>query len=730
MHSAPDWQTRDEDQPATGSALRREFAVFFRYRKVMILCVGLSLLAAAAYNYGARPLYESVAVLSLEEAGVSPLKARGSVDLARRAGALEYQVRLLGSPELALLAVTNSDPVLLAELSRGKLGGLAQRLVAETRLRLGIPRVIGASIPEMVSAFRSRLAIRYEPPSNWVHVTFTGYDPKASLLAVERLLSIYMTEAEREAQGEAGTNRQELEDRMAEGKGQVVEALGKLKEFERKEGVEGLEERRGLLQKEIDRLQDTLIATRQNLTALRALADESARASVASMQAIPAVRDDPEVRAATSRLRDIRASLAAQSTTLGDRHPDVISLRSQLANAGQGLEARIELLRESTARDYRLAVRQEADVARLLASTRDQLARLSESAVERSFIQKQAEAGQGAVSDLIARSVRKTDDQVFFAPQVLQRPTLATVPTSPQRGRNFQLALGFGILAGVLLTWLYAHLDETLKTPEDVKAAFSSPLLGMVPAVRGSTFDLLRPGVGEQSRLFEAHRVLRTNLSARVQDNGLGHLLLVTSSRAGEGKTTTAAGLAVAMARAGLKVLLVDGDLRRASLSRLFSANGRLGLSNAVGGASLNSCIRKTHVCGLSLPSAGTARADPPELLSRPNLAKVLKGVRADYDWIVCDAPPVLAVSDAAILARLSDQVLVVIGANATPSPSVRATLDQLASVGASVGGLILNRVDLDRDSHYFRYYYAGQYEDYSGRSPRKGHSKQQAHLS
>ena len=311
--------------------------------------------------------------------------------------------------------------------------------------------------------------------------------------------------------------------------------------------------------------------------------------------------------------------------------------------------------------------------------------------------------------------MREADEEVFFTPNVLQRAEAPTTPASPQRARNFQYALAIGLMVGLALAWLRSHLDETVKTPDDVKANFALPLIGMVPRVNAVDLDLFGRHDNLSNRLFESYRVLRTNLTLGEDTARKNHIVLLTSSREAEGKTTTSCGLAVALARAGQKVLLVDGDVRRSSLSYLLGAGNRPGLTEAVEGAALASCIVPTSVGGLSLMPSGTHAAEAAEILNRENLGEVMTTLRATYDWIVCDAPPVLAVADAAILCRFVDSVLVVIGANATPLGSIHATLEQLATVGARVRGLVLNNVDLSRDSHYYRHYYSARYYvDYS----------------
>ncbi|MBP6705053.1 MAG: AAA family ATPase, partial [Vicinamibacteria bacterium] len=589
---------------------------------------------------GSRPIYEATAVVSIDDSAVASLKVRATVDQARKMSALAEQVRALKSNEVALLAVKNLDPIVAAELARGPLGDWRDRIVEEARYQLGFPTVHGTTPTNLVTAYRSRLSAHFEPPASWVYLRFQGYDAESAARAANHLAETYLAEVARQTAGAAGASRLRMDEKVAERQGEASETLGKLQSLEAREGLQAAQSRRELLEKELARLQDSLVAVRQVRLARRALLEEPRRLSGNEMLTIPSIRDDSVVAESVKRIAEIESRLSRAAATLGDRHPDIVGFQEELDAERRRLNGRIADLREAIARDERLAQREEAQIVAALEAAQRSLPDVEKNAIERSFIQKEAEAQQRAVGEIIDKSVREAGEDQFFSPKLIQRATTPTVPISPQRARNVQYALAIGLALGLALVWLRSALDETLKTPEEVKASIAAPLLGMVPHVDGSSFDLLAREGPSSTRLLEAYRVLRTNLTQGDETLRANPLILVTSSREGEGKTTTSCGLGVTLARAGKKVLLIDGDLRRASLSKLLSATGRAGLTNVAEGSQIRACLTPTSVTGLTLLASGRLRPNPAEILNQASLITAIESIRSEYDWIICDAPP------------------------------------------------------------------------------------------
>ncbi len=254
------------------------------------------------------------------------------------------------------------------------------------------------------------------------------------------------------------------------------------------------------------------------------------------------------------------------------------------------------------------------------------------------------------------------------------------------------------------------YLDDTVKTPEDVAEKLQVPFLGMVPRVPGGTTLLS----GDVPHTFgEAFRSLRTALAF---SNGAtsGRVIVVTSSQPLEGKTTTASNLAIALALGGEKVLLVDADLRRPNLHTTLGIDNPIGLSHLLTGqATPRDAIRLTSTPNLWVMTAGQVPPNPSELLASERMRKLLDPVHGWFDWVIVDTPPVLAVTDAVILAPLAAGVAFVIRSEMTPRRHVRRALETLMTGQPKLHGVVLNGVDLERNKYYYSRYYGYEHTQY-----------------
>ncbi len=233
--------------------------------------------------------------------------------------------------------------------------------------------------------------------------------------------------------------------------------------------------------------------------------------------------------------------------------------------------------------------------------------------------------------------------------------------------------------------------------------------------------------VRPQSQMAESYRALRTSLLL----SNLGappKVIMVTSALPQEGKTTTSINCAVVLAQKGIRVLLIDADLRRPSIHKTLGMGPRSGLSNVLtGSATLQQTItRSTILPNLDVLPAGTPPPNPAELLASTNMRDVLEELRGQYDHIVVDTPPTLSVTDAVVLSPRADAIVLVIRSGQTTKQALRRSRDILTQVNAKVSGVLLNAVDLSSPDYYYYYEYQGKYSRYYRDDDSKPHDDEE----
>lgn len=287
----------------------------------------------------------------------------------------------------------------------------------------------------------------------------------------------------------------------------------------------------------------------------------------------------------------------------------------------------------------------------------------------------------------------------------------AGVPPTPVKPRillNTVLGLISGAVLGVSTAFLLEYLDDTIKTAEDVSQELELSTLGHVTRIPG--IKTLRDGLIAlkqiRSPLVEAYRTLRTNVQFSLVGNPSASIL-ITSASPKEGKSTTLANLGVVMAQAGKRVILADTDLRRPTLHEFFDVPREPGLTDLLleEDPQIEKFLQPTEVEGLSLLPSGPLPPNPSELLSSPRTTQILDDLKKHADVVLLDSPPVLAVTDATVLATKAGAVLLVVDAGTTRSGAAREGKEALTQVGATILGAVLNRQKAGRGSYYYYYY-------------------------
>jgi len=307
----------------------------------------------------------------------------------------------------------------------------------------------------------------------------------------------------------------------------------------------------------------------------------------------------------------------------------------------------------------------------------------------------------------------------------IEPATTPTIPIRPRTMTNTLLAMVVGGMIAVGIIFLIEYLDDSIKSPEQILEDTGLTTLGAIASIKADALpQTLVTQLAPRDPISEAYRVVRTNLSFSAVDEGL-HSILITSSSPGEGKSTTAANLAVVMAQTGKKTILVDSDLRRPVQHKIFETSNNFGLTTAVldSESPVLQHLQDTQIPHLRIMSSGPIPPNPAELLSSQRMGQVVQQLQEEADIVIFDTPPVLTVADASILGASVSGCLLVVDTGKTRRNTFIGATERLQRTGGNIFGAVLNKLNLDRRGYGYYYYYTA-YEYNAQTKKRRTHGQ------
>lgn len=401
-------------------------------------------------------------------------------------------------------------------------------------------------------------------------------------------------------------------------------------------------------------------------------------------------------------------------------HPDVVAVERNVRQ--------IESQLEELARSYQASLRNQlAGLDSRLSAFGAELERIPQKDVQQRRLERRRETLE-ALNNQLQTRLKEAEIARAIEPGDVRISDLAIYPRDPirpRKGRSLVLSVLLGLSLGLGLAGLRDYLDETVHTREDLSKVTGLPVLALIPRIQHAANGSRRTSKTIQNRLVtrfdasnpasEAYRAFRTNITFLDLERK-AQVLVLTSPGPSEGKSTSAANLAITLAQQGRKILLVDCDLRRGIVHKVFEGTKEPGLTNVLlGQATLDDALHSVALdegAQLFVLPTGTLPPNPSELLGSQPMHKLMGSLRERFDLVLLDSPPLNVVTDAAVLGTLADGVILIARAGATARESLRFATDQLKAVQAPVSGVVLNDVDLSgRDRYYgsgtaYRYYY------------------------
>jgi succinoglycan biosynthesis transport protein ExoP len=708
--------------------------VIVKRRHVALTAFAVVALAALVYAFTATPIYEGKVQLLIEADNPNVVNFAEVIDEAQsRQDYYQTQYRLLQSRSVArktidalavwkhqeLTADPSTQRVSIGNAMRGVTLWAGSLFWTEEPAAAELPGVDEtAAQSKTIDAFLSRLAVTPVRNSRLVDVSFRAQDPKLAAGAANAIATSYIAQnldfrftATREASAW-------LEQQLAAQRKEVEAAESRLQQYREQNEAISFEDRENIVVQKLADLNTAVTKAKTERLQKEAMYRQLAaiQGNAAELDTFPAILGNQFIQQQKATVAQLQREQAQLGDRLGDRHPEMIKVRSALETAQVRLQAEVNKVVQAVRTEYQAAVAQEESLTGALNQQRGEALSMNRAAIDYGVLQRDLESSKQIYQSLLQRAKETgiSGELKTSNVRVVDAAEMASSPVSPRRALAIVIGLVVGVFLGIGLAFFFEYMDNRVKAPEEIETHLGLPSIGLIPALGakgGPANPLISNGV--PPNFAESFRALRTNILFSATEDGC-RSIVVTSTAPGEGKTMVAANVAVAMAQAGQRVLLIDGDMRRPRVHDVFDLEVTPGLSNLLVGAAKGSeVVRKTSVANLSVMAAGKTPPNPAELLASRRFVDLLGTLKEQFDLVVIDTPPVMAVTDAAIVAHRASGVLFVIGAGQTSRHAAQQALDQLEHARARFVGAVLNRVDLEREAYYYSRYYRKEYADY-----------------
>jgi capsular exopolysaccharide synthesis family protein len=572
----------------------------------------------------------------------------------------------------------------------------------------------------VIDRFLGRLTVAPVPNSRLVDVRFRSTDPALAARVVNALSTQYIEQnlefkflASKEASDWLG-------ERLAEQRKKVEASELALQRYREQSDAVALEDRQNIvvqkladLNAAVTRAKTLRIEKEANYNQIKAIQNDREK-----LDTFAAVLSNSYIQEQKVALANLEQQESQLSEKLGERHPELIKVRTAVETAQARLNAEIGKVVQSVQNEYQAALAQEQSLVSALEQQKGEALGLNRRGIEYGVLQRDSESNRQIYETLMQRAKEtgisgelRTNNIRVVDPAEVPR-----APVWPNHGRDILLGLFGGAIFGIGLGLFFEYLDSRIKSPEEIRKHLGLAFLGIVPALsKSAPEDMTWPRLdnGVPPDFAEAFRSVRTNVLFSSAEEGT-RVLVITSTGPREGKTLVASNLAIAVAQAGHRVLLIDADMRRPRVHSIFEKRQEPGLSNLmVGNAKASEAVTKSAVPGLWVLPSGVVPPNPAELLGSDRFKDFLGQLDQHFDWVLIDTPPVMAVTDATIVAHEVTGVLFVIGSEMTSRSAARTAVERLDTASSRFVGAVLNRVDFKGNGYYYAQYYRREYGDY-----------------
>lgn len=720
--------------PAGGQTIADYWRVLQKRKWSIVISVIVVVTAAALISLRMTPIYDAAARISISQQTSNLLNSKEGETTSQSFGAsqqdVETEIKIIQSETLAQIVIHSLNLDRRPEFAGG----------AQAKSSGGI--AVSESMPQersrqdvLIRRFLSGLKVQQVPSTSLIEIKYSSPDASLAAEIANATTRIFIEQNIKTRYDSTMQAADWLSKQLADLQIKVETSQAKLVEYEKEHGIVGADDKKNLTVDKLDELNKELTGAQADR-----IQKESLYQIVKSGHPddVTAIFQDSVLASLRQQQTELESQDALLSTQFGPSYPKVLEIRNQLNEVKKAYEEELHNSVTRLENDYQTSLKREEMLQTALNQQTEVANQLSENAIQYKVLKQEADSNRQLYDGLLLK-LKEGSLAAGLDSSNIRIVDVARVPLHPARPNiplNLEFAVLIGLVGGIAIAFTLEGIDTTVRTPDQAENISGLPILGVIPlqssidiggtriakvgltkaAYRGGLrADPLISYLEPHSEVAEAYRALRTSILL----SSVSHpprTILVTSSVPQDGKTMTSVNTAIVLAQQGKRILLVDADLRRPGMHKVFSLGGKIGLSNILtGGAKLKEAIQTTVQPNLFVLPAGLVPPHPSELLSSSFMQELLKIWRDEYDHVIIDSPPVISVTDAVLLSVQVDAAILIIRSGQTTNALVRRSRDLLLSVNANILGVVVNAADLTSPD-YYNYYYGSKYKYYASR--------------
>ena len=600
----------------------------------------------------------------------------------------------------------------------GNVAGRVERTVEESQ-----------RLAPYVDVLKEKLVVDSIDETNILQLTFDHTDPVLAATVVNAAAQSIIERHFAARIARYSDTSSWLERSTLELKSRVEEAEQALADYSRRNRIFATESKQSLTTEKLTSLHSQAMRAEIDRMLKQSLYEDVQRGRLAQLPEVFADQKSNQLQAELGRLKVEEAEL---SVKYGPENPQLQQVQSkiqilsgQIRDARSALEGRLRA-------DFDRAMRDEKSLSLALDRAKAEAVNENQASIQYHILIQEVETAKSLYNDFLQKT-KQAELQLaeqYNNLRVVEPATIPESPVGPQRFRTILVGLLVSLIGALGVAFFLEYLDNTIRSVDDVGRVVQLPTLAVIPSINANTPKALPAGRGkgealsetlptpqdpadaaldsstrvvaldQLSTVVEAYRMLRTSVLLSTSGNPT-RTILFTSGQPGEGKTTTAINTAISLAQLGSSVLLIDADLRRPTVHRVFRLDNSTGLSDVLA-RDLNpdDIIQKTWAPNLSVLTSGPIPFNPAELISSDTMKQVIANLADQYDHVLIDSPPLVNVTDPVILSTIVDGVILVVHAGRSTREVVKRARHELSSVGAQIFGVVLNNLDVRREGY------------------------------